>query len=295
MATLNQIQQLLSSLRLDFLLPAITKSATDPTVDVNDIDQLGQFLESYPDTTVQQKYKDRFAGNDIRIQNGLTPLKPSDYIAREQAFTQRLADNGMPPGFYDTPADLNKLIGTGMSPIEFNNRIQEGYKAALSADNATKTALKNLYGITDSDLAAYYLDPEKATPLVAAKEKNATRFAQQIGAAQIAAQAQTQAGMGLTSAEAENLAIRGVTAATARQGFGEIAQQQELFATTAGEQAAGETAISQQEQIGGTFGTNAAAQQRIATRRRRRQAAFESGGGFATTQRGVTGLTTAGQ
>ena len=57
----------------------------------------------------------------------------------------------------------------------------------------------------------------------------------------------------------------------------------------------GETALSQQEQIAGTFGTNQAAAQRIATRRRKRQATFEQGGGFAQTQQGMTGLNTVGQ
>lgn len=295
MATLNQIQTLLTALRLDFLLPAIQQSATDPTIDVSDIDQLGTYLETFPDPVVQQGYKQRFAANDTRIQNGLLPLKPSDYISREQSFVQRLRDNGMPAGFYDQPDDLNKLIASGMSPIEFDNRIQQGYKAALNADQATKTALKDLYGITDADLAAYYLDPTRATQAVEAKAKSASTFVQQISAAQVAGQAQTQAGMALTAQQAQELAAQGITQAGARQGFGEIAQQQELYGLTAAERAAGETAISQTEQIGGTFGTNAAAQQRIATRKRRRQAEFESGGGFATTQRGVSGLSTVGQ
>jgi hypothetical protein len=57
----------------------------------------------------------------------------------------------------------------------------------------------------------------------------------------------------------------------------------------------GETAITQEEQIAGAFGTNAAAAQRIATRRAKRKAAFQEGGGLAETQQGVTGLRTAGQ
>jgi hypothetical protein len=58
---------------------------------------------------------------------------------------------------------------------------------------------------------------------------------------------------------------------------------------------AGEQQITVEEQIAGTFQTNAAAAQRIATRRRRRQAEFEAGGGLAETQQGITGLRTVGE
>jgi hypothetical protein len=57
----------------------------------------------------------------------------------------------------------------------------------------------------------------------------------------------------------------------------------------------GEQAISEEEQIGATFGLDAAARQRIETRRRRRQAEFAQGGGFAETAQGVIGLRTVGE
>jgi len=83
----------------------------------------------------------------------------------------------------------------------------------------------------------------------------------------------------------------GVTSATARKGFGDIAAQQEVFNPLQGEEA-----ITQAEQIGGTFGTNTAAAQRIAKRKRQRSAEFETGGGFARTNQFATeGLRTVGQ
>jgi hypothetical protein len=71
----------------------------------------------------------------------------------------------------------------------------------------------------------------------------------------------------------------------------DIQNQQELF----NPMTAGETAITQQEQIAGVFGTNAEARQKIAARKRGRQAAFEQGGSFIPTQAGVAGLGTVGQ
>jgi hypothetical protein len=295
MATLAQVQAMLDSLKLGFLGAAFKQAAQDQKIDVADLDQLGTFIDTYPDETVKKAFSDRFSGNKMRVANGLTPLSYKDYIARENEYVTRLANNGLPVGFYDQPEDLAKLIGGGVSAVEFNNRITVGYQAAMSADPATKAALRDLYGITDADLAAYYLDPTKATDSVLASKKNATTFGTQIAGAQIAGQAQSQAGMGLNAAEAEALAAQGVTMATARQGFSNIAQERELYGTTTAEAASGETGITTTEQIGAALGTNAAAAQRVAARRRKRTAAFEAGGSLAVTQQGATGLKTVGQ
>jgi hypothetical protein len=119
-----------------------------------------------------------------------------------------------------------------------------------------------------------------------------TQLTNQMEAAQVAAEARRVANMQLTTAEAEALQGAGISTAAAREGFGAIAQQEGLFAG----QMQGEDAISREEQIAGTFGTNAAAAQRIAQRRRQRQATFEGGGGFAqANQYGISGLGTAAQ
>ena len=113
----------------------------------------------------------------------------------------------------------------------------------------------------------------------------------QARSAQIAAQATQQAGFTLGQQQAEELARAGVTPDQAQRDFTVLGDTQELFSTTL----AGETAITQQEQIAGTFNTNAEARQKIAARKRGRQAAFEAGGSFATGQTGVAGLSTVGQ
>ncbi len=287
MATAADLQRTLDSLNLGFLFDILNRSNMDPTIDVEDRDQLSRYIDSNPEA--QTMMKERFKGNEYRVANGMRPLKPSEYIEQEQAYISRLRDNGMPVGFYDSPADLARLIGGDVGAVEFDSRLRRGYQAALNAPQAVKRQLKELYGVDDADLAAYFLDPTRATDVIGRK-KNAELFGRQIEAAQIAAQGQTQAGMRLTAQTAEELAAAGVTAQEAETRFATLADQRDLFQT----QLQGETAITQEEQIGGTFGTNAAARQAIAERKRRRAAAFESGGSLGGTSTTAVGLTTAG-
>jgi hypothetical protein len=191
----------------------------------------------------------------------------------------------MPLGFYDSQQDFEKFIGNDIRGDELTLRLQSGIRAVQEAEPGTVAELKRLYGLGDGDIAAFFLDPEKT------KNTDVVRRAE---AARRATAAREQA-IEISRQQAEELVNRGVTQSLAQQEFTNIAESQELFRTTTAEAAAGETAISQEEQIAGTFGTNAAAQQRIATRRRKRTAAFEQGGGLAATQQGVVGLRTVGQ
>ena len=225
-------------------------------------------------------YKDRFAGNAARVAKGLPELSPGSYLQYEEAYRQKLRASGMPVGFYDTQQDFAKFIGNDTDPDELRERIMLGYKAVKDADPQIVAEMKRLYMVDDASLAAFFIDPEKSKDIVL----------RQAQAAQLAAEAQNQANMRLDRQQAEMLAQQGITTSDARQKFGSLEASKELFNTMAGE-----TEITQEEQISGVFGVNAAAAQRIATRQRRRKAAFEEGGGLGETQQGVTGLRTAGQ
>ena len=230
------------------------------------------------DTT---EYKERFKGNEVRRAAGLPELSPATYIATESALRNTLRASGMPRGFYDTQDALNRFIGQDVSPSELNTRLESGYTAVLQADPQVKNELQRLYGWTDADLAAYYLDPDTAT----------TALAQKTQAAQVSFEARRAAGVELTEQQARELAQAGVSTTAARQAFGLAAEQQGL----AEAQMAGEEAISRTEIAQAALGVNQQASQRIATRRRRRQAEFEAGGGLVTGQEGVIGLRTVGQ
>ena len=202
----------------------------------------------------------------------------------EADYKQRLQAANMPAGFYDDPTDFQQLIANDVSPEELQGRIDQGYQAVKNASPAVIAEFKRLYGVGKGDLAAYFIDPQRARPTFDRYE--AQRQAQ---AAAVSSQAQAQAGLALSAQESEALVRSGITEAQAQTGFADIAAQQELFNPLQGEQA-----ITQEQQIAGTFGTNAEARKAIAARRRSRQAAFETGGGFATTQ-GASALGTVGQ
>jgi len=239
------------------------------------------------DPAIQTIFDERFAGNKILREQGKPEYSFSNYITLEQELQNDIRDAGFPPGFYDDPQSLAKFIGGEVSRSELKARATAAYTAVKQADVGTIQELRNLYGVTEGELAAYFLDPAKAVDSIG-KRLTGQDLTRQLQAAQISAQARQQANMGLTAQQAEALANQGVTRETAQAGFATLGDTRELFQA----QMAGEQAISQEEQIAGTFNTNAAARQAIAKRKRSRTAAFEAGGSFAGSQGTQTGLTT---
>jgi hypothetical protein len=216
----------------------------------------------------QPAYKKRFAGNAARLKKGLAELDPASYIGLENQFRQTLQSNGLPANFYDQSDDFQALIEGDVSPAELNERVQQGYRAVADADPAVKDQMRNLYGVTEGQLAAYFLDPQRTAPLL-------TRQAQ---AANIAARGLEQGGIQLTGAFAEDLARRGITEQQARAGFVEVGGLGELRQTFAGE-----TALSGEQLAGAQFGIDVAAQQELERRKRLRTGEFAGGGSFART------------
>jgi hypothetical protein len=233
------------------------------------IDVIGDALR---DTT---EFQTRFAANAARLRAGLPELSVSEYIGLERGYEAAMRGSGLPAGFYDQSSDFANFIANNTSVAEVQSRVNDGYKAVANSNPQVIAQMKELYGVGDGELAAYFLDPDKATPILV----------RQARAAQISAEGRRQAGIQLTAADAEALAREDVTQAEAQTAFGEVARQQELYNPLQGEEA-----ISQREAIAAATGTDQAARQRVETRRRQRQAAFAGGGSFATSQTGVSGL-----
>jgi len=160
-----------------------------------------------------QEYKTRFAGNEIRKQQGLPVLDPATYLATEVAYKQAMSYYELPVGFYDDPSDFANFIGKNTSPDEIGARAQAAYEKSKNADPATRQALKDLYGLSDGDITAFFLDSAKAGAL----------FEKQSRAIDIGAAARRS---GLTNdvTRAEDLAGFGVTADQAQQGYQTIAE-----------------------------------------------------------------------
>lgn len=252
------------------------KRITDKT----GIDEIGIQLRD------SQAFKDRFPANEALRAAGKPQFSVTQYLREEAAYKSALQRAGMPPGFYDDPSDFQTFIINDVSPDEVEARAQLGYQAVRQADPQVVQEFQRLYGVSEGELAAYFIDPQRMRPTFDRYEAE-----RQARAAQIAASATTQAGITVERQQAEALARAGVTQQQAEQGFAVLGETQELFQPLQ----AGEQAISQEQQIAGTFGTNAEARRAITQRRRSRQAQFEAGGGFATGQGTQTGLTTVGQ
>jgi hypothetical protein len=216
----------------------------------------------------QPAYKKRFAGNAARLKKGLAELDPGSYIGLENQYRETLRANGLPANFYDQSEDFQSLIEGDVSNSELNERVQQGYRAVADADPAVKEQMRNLYGVSEGQLAAYFLDPQRTAPLL-------TRQAQ---AANIAARGLEQGGIQLSGTFAEDLARRGITEQQARAGFAEVGALGELRQTFAGE-----TALSGEQLAGAAFGIDVAAQQELERRKRLRTGEFAGGGSFART------------
>ena len=230
----------------------------------------------------QPAYQKRFSANKERVKNGFDELDPASYIALEDQYRATLSANGMPVSFYDSKDDFDAMIGGSVSNAELQSRIQDGYRAVQDADPEVKRQMRELYGVSEGDLAAYFIDPNRMKPLLVAAD-----YKRQAEAAKIAARGVELAGIQLTGGLAEDLARRGITEAKAQAGFTEIGKLGEL--TT---QLSGEAALSQEQIVGQQFGTDTKAAQELEKRRRRRIGEFAGGGGFARTQGETSGAIT---
>jgi hypothetical protein len=232
-----------------------------------------------------EAFKKRFPANQQLAAQGKPQWSVSQYLRLESDYKQALQSAGMPAGFYDSPEDFQGFIANDVSVEEVAARAQLGYQAVRQADPQVVQEFKRLYGVSEGELAAYFIDPERMRPTFDRYEAE-----RQARAAQIAAAGTQQAGMTISQQQAEQLARAGVSGEQAQQGFQALGDQQGLFQAGM----VGEQAVTQEEAIGATFGTNAEARRAINERRRRRQAEFEAGGSFAGQQGTQTGLTTIG-
>jgi hypothetical protein len=226
------------------------------------------------------QYARRFPGMAARQAAGLPAISEGDYLDFETKYKTLMRNAGLPTGFYDSPDDFAKFIGGGVEPDELGRRIQNGYQAVAQADPSVLATMRQFYGVTDGELAAYMLDPQRATSLIE----------QQVATAQIGAAAARQGfGQAADRAASERMQRLGVTGQEASQAFGTLGRSRELL--TALDR--GETALDVTETALALTGRGSAeAAQRFATQARRRVARFEGGGRFATQGQEVTGLRT---
>lgn len=255
-------------------LPELTQFISDFIVENDVIDSnvlIGEIRRT-------PEYEARFAGNLQRRAAGLNVLSEGQYIALENTYRQYLRASGLPTGFYDSNDDFTNLIANDVSPGELAERVNQGYEAIRFADPEVVQSMQDLYGVSEGDLAAFFLDPERATPMLLKQAK----------AAELGAGAR-EGGGELSIEEAERLVDEGVSRRQAREGMAAIADPT-TFAITEEERRAGQEQFNRDEQIGAVFGTDPNAAQRQRKRLQKRQAQFAQGGTFATQNNERTGL-----
>lgn len=227
----------------------------------------------------RDEYKQRFAGMAGLAAKGRS-ISESQYIEYERSASQMMRAAGLPAGFYDQPQDFANFIGADVSLNELNSRISMVNDTMNKVPADVRTQLKDMYGVDEGALTAYFLDPDRALPLIQ----------KQYQAAQFSSAAKTTGFGSISAQQAENLTTSGIDAQQAQSGFATLARQQELMRGGVGST---EGNIDTQTQLDAAFGQNADAQQGIERRRASRIAQFGGGGSFAQGRNGeATGLGT---
>jgi len=162
-------------------------------------------------------YKARFAGNTTRVSAGLNALSEANYLQQENDYSEIFKMYGV--GNLSSRAQFSSLIGGNISVTEATKRVDAAVKRVKNANPAVLTTLRTLYpNITDTDIVSYFLKPTEMLPEL---ERKTT-------VAEIGATA-TQFGMketGLANlTRFEDLQKYGVTLASARAGYGNIAEE----------------------------------------------------------------------
>jgi len=267
----SRLRALLSRFGLSELERTVEGIITSGSVDISDPNAIIFAIRG------EGAYKRRFAANEARVRKGLAELDPASYIGLEDAYRELMRANGLPAGFYDQQSDFQKLIEGDVSAAELQTRIEQGYRRVRDADPEVRRQMRELYNVDDQALTAYFLDPEKATPLLE----------RQARAAEIAARGREQGRLQLTATQAEELAARGITAEEAQARFAERGALEGLYTPMTGEQA-----IS--DELGATFGYDVQARQALERRRQQRLAEFQAGGQFARTTGATSGTVETG-
>lgn len=215
------------------------------------------------------EYKARFPAMEALAAKGRA-ISEAEYISYEQTASGLERRYGLPDGML--MSSVTQLLTNEVSASELNDRVLLASAAAIQAPTEVKDTFRQYYGIDDGGMTAYFLDPNKATPLL---EK-------QYAASLIGTEA-TRQGVGIDVFGAENLQSLGISQEQARTGFGNVAASRGLT------EGRGDT-VTQETLIQGQVAGNEQAQREIERAAQGRLGRFQGGGEFLQTQQGVVGL-----
>lgn len=160
-------------------------------------------------------YQKRFPGMTAIEKAGYNALSEGEYLELEDNYRRALQTAGLPDGFYDRPGDFVKYMSHGLDYTELYDRAVAAVDMAKQSDPTKRSLLSKLYGVDSGSIAAHFLDPNRAKPIL---EK-------QMQVVDIAAAAK-HAGVGgaFNRQRFERLQEAGVTAEEASSGYAQIAE-----------------------------------------------------------------------
>ena len=221
------------------------------------------------------EYRARFPAMAERRKLNLPAISEADYLDLEKSYRQIGQAAKLPAELYDSPEDFDQLIAGDVSPQEYNERVQLGMEASLGANQETVRLLRDFYNITDSDLTAYYLDPDRAESIFEDRRR------------------MESAGLGAASTQAlgETINVRTAEALQAESIQGREIQQRLGQRVGLTDQLLGEEeALTASTIAEAEFGLDVDAATRMRRRREERTTGFAGRSGALTTAGGVTSL-----
>ena len=157
-----------------------------------------------------EAYKARFAANEGRLKKGLRVLTPGEYLRVEDAYRQTLRTYGLKQ--FDNDQYVRQFIENDISAAELSDRVSTAVQRVQNADPAIGRTLRDYYGIGQTDLVAYVLDPNQQLQ----------KIQRQVAAAEIGTAARRQ-GLEAGVTVSEQLAAQGISEAQAQRGYATIA------------------------------------------------------------------------
>jgi hypothetical protein len=170
----------------------------------------------------EPEYLERFDGNVKRLAQGKNAISEAAYLELENDYSETLSAYGI-SDYFGVATDsitrkarqkkMAEVIGNDISATEFKTRVSTAVSRVKNSDVNTKTAFKALYGIGDTELVKFFLDPKQGAEELKIKAS----------AAEISGAAATAGLSGTSLGAAEELARLGVDKAEALAGYGTIA------------------------------------------------------------------------
>lgn len=160
----------------------------------------------------------RFPANKARAAAGKSVLSPAEYLRAERSYTEVLKSYGV--SNLASKEKLSQFISNDVSATEVADRVGIAINRVQNADPDTKKALAEYYPmLNQADIVNAVLSPDEGLPALQRKIQIA-----EIGGAALAQGIKTSEGKTNIMMGASALADLGVTQATARKGFEQVAE-----------------------------------------------------------------------